>query len=73
MRSDYNKASNSSESSRIATDFTKERLTKHKNKYKHRQRSGTVVSSGSRAKGLKLARGLELTAKPDVQEVDVGR
>ena len=38
-RSDRDKASDSSESGRIATDLTKERLTKHKNKYKYCQKS----------------------------------
>ena len=31
------------------------------------------MSSGSKAKGLEPARGLEPTAKPDVQEVDIRR
>ena len=38
-RSDRNKASDSSESGRIATDLTKERLTEHENEYEYRQRS----------------------------------
>ena len=35
--------------------------------------SGTGVSFGSEAKSLEPARGLEPTAKPDVQKVDVKR
>ena len=38
--SDCDKATNSSQSGWIATNFTKEQLTKYKNEYKHRQRSG---------------------------------
>ena len=38
-RSDRNKASDLSESGWIATDLTKEQLTKHENKYEYRQRS----------------------------------
>ena len=51
-------------------------LNEHKNDYdplQHQTRSGTGESSGSGAKGLEPARGLEPTAKPDVQEIDVGR
>ena len=36
-------------------------------------RSRTGESSGSGVRGLELARGLEPTATPDIQEVDVGR
>ena len=36
---DRDKASNSSESGRIATDLTKEQLTKRENEYEYRQRS----------------------------------
>ena len=63
---DCNKANNLSESGWIAIDLTQEQLTKYKNKYKHRQRSRTGVSSGSGAKSLEPARVLEPTAKPDV-------
>ena len=45
-------------------------LNKPKNDFNQRQRQ---ISSESGAQGLESARGLEPTAKPDVQEVDVGR
>ena len=51
-------------------------LDKHKNNYNHRQRrmrSGTDMSFGLGAKGLKPAKGLEPITKPNVQKVDVGR
>ena len=78
------RSNDSSKSGRIATKQTtylravelrqtlpKKRLTKHKNEYKHRQRSWTGMSSGSEAKNLEPARALEPTAKPDIQEIDV--
>ena len=37
-QSDRNKASDLSESGRIAIDLTKEQLTKYENEYKYRQR-----------------------------------
>ena len=49
---------------------------KHKNNYNHLQhqtKSAVGQSSGSETKNLEPAGGLEPTAKPDVQEVDVGR
>ena len=65
--------SDTSESGRIATDLTKEQLTKHENECEHCQRSGTSVSSGSGVKGSEPARGLQPSVKSDIQEVDVGR
>ena len=55
--SDRNKASDSSESGWITIDLIKERLTKHKNKYKHCQRFGVGQRSESGARGLEPARG----------------
>ena len=62
--SDCDKASNSSKSGRIATNFTKEQLTKYANKYKYQQKSEVWgLRSGSKARGLKPTRGLEPTAE----------
>ena len=75
--SDRDKVSDSSESGRIATDLTKEQLTKHKNKYEQRQRFGVGQRSGSGTRGLKPARSQKLIAEvlkiQEVQEVDIGR
>ena len=76
-RWDCNKANNSFESSQIAIDFTKEQLTKHKKKYKHRQRFGVGQSSRSGARGLEPAKSQEPIAEAlkiqKVQEFDIGR
>ena len=61
--SDCNKASDLSGSGQIATDLTKEQLTKYKNKYKHCQKFGVGQRSESRARDLEPARGQGPTAE----------
>ena len=59
------------------SDLTKEWLTGHKNKYKHRQRFRIGQRFELKAKGLEPARGQESTTEPlkiqEVQKVDVRR
>ena len=74
VQSDRDKASDSSKSGWIRTNLTKEWLIEYKNKYKYCQRFRVGQSSGSGARGLKLAKGQEPTAKAlKIQEIDVGR